>query len=627
LLPAQVLAWNRTEAEFPRDKTIGQLFEEQVARTPEAIALIVGARLFSYRDLDARANRLARRLRESGVGPEKLVGIAIERSHELIVALLATLKAGGAYVPIDLTQPQQRIVHILDDARVSVLLTTSRTRPLIPQVAPFILCDSDETAADVANRGEHFTSTVTGKNLAYVLYTSGSTGKPKGVMVEHRNVVNFFTGMDRVVGPLPGIWLALTSVAFDISVMELLWTLTRGFMTVLHGDEGAHTIAAEIDRHRVTHLQSTPSLIRILLMDPSAAAALGKLEKMILGGEALTPSLVAQLRPFMRGEIYNAYGPTETTIWSTTHLLDQRATSVPIGRPIINTQTYILDSSLRPVPLGEAGVLYIGGDGVARGYWRQPSLTAERFLPDPFLPGGRIYNTGDLARFLPDGDIEYLGRVDFQVKIRGFRIELGEIETTLEQHPSVEQAVIVAREDKFGDKQLVAYVVTKPDPAVQIRGLELRLALREKLPQYMVPSAFVFLKKLPLTSNGKIDRNALPPPPVSGSAEACEQVSGEKPRNEIQRILEEAWKEALGIDNIGLNENFFDLGANSLLVAEVHVQLRQVLGRDIPLIDLFHYPCIAALASHLGQELAPQPSAGASRAKRRVALRQSRVRK
>jgi acyl-coenzyme A synthetase/AMP-(fatty) acid ligase/acyl carrier protein len=437
--------------------------------------------------------------------------------------------------------------------------------------------------------------------------------------------VNFFSGMDRAIGSAPGVWLALTSVVFDISVLELLWTLTRGFTVILHGDEGTHTIAAEIKKHHVTHLQSTPSLMRILLMDVGAFVALGTLKKLILGGETVTAPLVAQLRQSVRGEIYNAYGPTETTIWSTIYRVDELSATIPIGRPIINTRTYILDSNLQPVPLGDPGLLYIGGDGVARGYLHEPNLTAERFLADPFLAGDRIYNTGDVARFLPDGNLEYRGREDFQVKIRGFRVELEEIEATIEQHMSIHQAAVVARDDKFGDKRLVAFVVTKPGVMGKLRAHELRSAIQEQLPHYMVPSTFVFLENLPLTANGKIDRKALPALAVSGNEPVALEVSSEKPCNEIQSIIQQAWKEALGIDRIGLHESFFDLGANSLLVAEVHGELQQRLGREITLVDLYHFPSVAALASHLGGELTPGPSPGALRAQRRLAALQNRA--
>ncbi len=335
-------------------------------------------------------------------------------------------------------------------------------------------------------------------------------------MVEHRNVVNFFAGMDGVIGGAPGVWLALTGVAFDISVLNWFGTLTRGFTVVLHGDEGVHTVADEIQRHRVTHLQSTPSLMRLMLLDADTARALGALRNIVIGGENLPSSLVSQIRAYTSARLFNAYArPTETTIWSTMYSIEKNTPNVPIGRPIANTRTYVLDEMLKPVPVGEVGVLYIGGDGVSRGYLHRPDLTAEKFVPEPDFSDGRMYNTGDLVRYLPDGNLEYLGRTDFQVKIRGFRVETGEIETNLELHPSVQQAIVVAHEDQFGDKQLVAYIVRNPTAAIPVTGLELRSAIRENLPEYMMPSRFVFLDRLPLTPNGKIDRSALPSPSAS----------------------------------------------------------------------------------------------------------------
>jgi len=622
LLPAEVIAWNRAETPYPRGKTIGQLFGEQAGRTPDSVALIAGDRSFSYRELEAKANQLANYLQACGVGPETLVGVSMERSHQMLIALLATLKSGGAYVPIDPSYPRQRISHVVADAQVRILLTTANSSQQLPKVASRIVSVDGEAKAIAAQSAEPPVCTATSQNLAYVIYTSGSTGNPKGVMVEHSNVVNFFAGMDRAIGSDPGVWLAVTSMAFDISVLELLWTLTRGFTVVLHGDEGDHTIAEEIERHRVTHFQSTPSLARVLSMGPSAPIAFGSLKKLLLGGEALPPTLIAQLRPLIRGEIYNMYGPTETTIWSTVFPITEAFITSPIGRPIANTQTYILDSELRRVPTGEPGELYIGGEGVARGYLRRPDLTAERFLPDPFLQGNRIYKTGDVARFLPDGNIEYLGRTDFQVKIRGYRIELGEIEASLERHPFVQQAVVMAREDKPGDKRLVAYLTKKPAPIAKIAGHELKSFVSEMLPSYMVPATFVFLDKIPLTSNGKIDRKALPAP---SNTAASAQIDREPARSEIERTIEQVWKDALGVDHVGLDENFFDLGAHSLLVAEVHASLQERLGREIPLVDLFHFPCIAALATHLGGGSIPHPSTSSKRVQRRLAARQDRV--
>jgi amino acid adenylation domain-containing protein len=625
LLPAEAVDCNRTEADYPRESTITQVFERQVALTPDAVAVVSGGRSLSYRELDQRSNQLARHLQQFGVRQETLVGIAVERSVEMMVALLAILKAGGAYVPMDPSYPTHRIALMIEDSEAPVILATEHTRSCLGKTSRHVVSiDGIGDADAIAGHDTHpISSTANGQNLAYVIYTSGSTGKPKGVMIEHRNVVNFFTGMDRAIGSEPGVWLAVTSISFDISVLELFWTLTRGFQVIIHGDEGTQTIPDEIRNYGVTHMQFTPSLARMIAVNPDGLASLGRLKKLFLGGEALPPSLIRQLRREFRGEMHNMYGPTETTIWSTTFRIAGDSDSVPIGKPIVNTQVYVLDSGLQPVAAGEAGDLYIGGDGVVRGYWRRPDLTAERFLGDPFRPGNRMYRTGDIARFLPDGNLEFLGRADFQVKLRGFRIEIGEIEAALEKQAGVGQAAVVAREFKSRiqtqneDKRLVAYVVPKLGTALEIAAL--RAALAATLPEYMVPSNFVVLDSFPLTANGKVDRNALPDPST------LENESGkvpELPRNELERIIVEAWEDALGVDGVGLNENFFDLGAHSLLVVEVHMQLQQQLGRELSLVDLFQFPTVTALANHLnGEEVAPRVS---SRAEQRLAARQQR---
>ncbi len=635
MLPAETTDCNQTEVDYPRENTIAQLFEQQVARTPDAVAVVSAGRSLTYRELDQRSNRLARHLQQLGVRPETLVGIAVERSVEMMVGLLAILKAGGAYVPMDPSYPAQRIALMIEDSEAQVILATESTRSRLGKSARRIVSidrnADDRDAEAIAGNGTYpVSSAASGQNLAYVIYTSGSTGKPKGVMIEHHNVVNFFTGMDRAIGSDPGVWLAVTSISFDISVLELFWTLTRGFQVIIHGDEGPQTIPDEIRKYGVTHMQSTPSLARMIAVDPNGLASLGRLKKLFLGGEALPPSLIRQLRQEFRGEMYNMYGPTETTIWSTTFRITGDSEIIPIGKPIANTQVYVLDSGLHPVAAGETGDLYIGGDGVVRGYWQRPDLTAEKFLSDPFQLGNRMYRTGDIARFLPDGNLEFLGRADFQVKLRGFRIEIGEIEAALEIQAGVVQAVVVASEFKsriqtqtqtqiqIEDKRLVAYVVPKPGTKLEVA--DLRAALAAILPEYMVPSHFVFLDSLPLTANGKIDRNALPNPSAVENESA---TAPEPPRNELERVIAEAWKDALGVDRVGLNENFFDLGAHSLMVAEVHIQLQQLLGRELSLVDLFQFPTVTALAHHLnGEEAAPRVS---TRAERRLAARQQRT--
>jgi amino acid adenylation domain-containing protein len=598
---------------------MGQAFEKQAALTPDAVAVISAERRLTYRELDQRSNQLARHLQALGVGPDVLAGVAVERSLEMIVALLAILKAGGAYVPIDPGFPPQRIALMIEDLEAGVILASRKTRSCLPDARQIVILDEEQQEFS-KNPIDPVSTTATGSNLAYVIYTSGSTGKPKGVMIEHRNVLNFYSGMDGVIGTDPGVWLAVTSISFDISVLELLWTLARGFTVVVHGDEGTQAIPEEIRNHHVTHLQCTPSLARMICVAPDGLASLGRLKNLLLGGEALPLSLVQQLRQVFRGDLYNMYGPTETTIWSTTSKMGESPESISIGKPIKNTQVYVLDSELRPVNAGETGDLFIGGEGVVRGYWRRPELTLDRFLQDPFLPGSRVYRTGDVARFLPDGSLEFLGRADFQVKLRGFRIEIGEIEATLECQPEVSQAVVVALDFRSKgdseDKRLVAYVVPRAGANLKIENL--RRVLGASLPDYMVPSNFVVLESLPLTANGKIDRNSLPKPRVEDEL----AIKSELPRNALEQAIADAWKDALGVSQVGLDRNFFDLGAHSLMVAEVHMQLQQSLAREISLVDLFQFPTVSALAAHLsGQERSVTIT---NRGEKRLAARQRR---
>ncbi|WP_164021911.1 non-ribosomal peptide synthetase, partial [Pyxidicoccus trucidator] len=449
----QVLVeWNDTAAEFPADTCIHHAFEQQVARTPDAPALGFEDSWLSYRELDARSNQLAHHLRSLGVGPEVRVGLAAERSLELVVGLFAILKAGGAYVPLDPSYPRERLEGMLEDARPAVLLAQPALLARLPEApgaSVVHLALNDESLRGLPTHPP--TSLSTSDTLAYVLFTSGSTGRPKGVQVPHRTVSNFFSGMDSfVLRPEHRVWLAVTRLSFDISVLELLWTLARGFRVVLQPETLSPSWLPQAVRlHSVTHLQCTPSLARALLLDSDSADALRSLQQMLVGGEALSAELARELR-LRVPSVLNMYGPTETTVWSSCFPVPAHPSAlIPLGRPISNTSLYVLDSHLLPLPLGVAGELFIGGAGVVRGYLSRPELTAERFLPDPFSssPGARLYRTGDKARRLADGSLEFLGRLDFQVKVRGFRIELGEIETTLELHPLVRQAVVVARED------------------------------------------------------------------------------------------------------------------------------------------------------------------------------------
>ena len=603
----QLLAeWNDTAAEIPgKNLCVHQLIEAQAARTPDQVALVWEERELTYGELNFRANQLAQHLAALGVGPDALVGVYVQRSIDMVVGLLAVLKAGGAYVPIDPSYPSARIALVIEDSHLGFVLTTEQNRANLP-ASPAQVISLDGDAKAIAAHSPAAVHAYTNKNnLAYVIYTSGSTGKPKGVMVEHRNVVNFFAGMDRVLGAEGGTWLAVTSISFDISALELLWTLTRGFKVVIHGEGNTDKIPQEILRHGVTHLQATPSLYRALASDPASLQALGKLKKILIGGEALPAALIAALRQSFSGEILNMYGPTETAIWSTVYRAHGQRSNIPIGKPIVNTQVYVLDSQMQLVPPGGIGQLWIGGDGVVRGYLNRPELTAERFVKDPFRAEGRLYRTGDLARFLRDGNLEFMGRADFQVKIRGFRIELGEIEALLEAQPGVAQGVVVAREDLHADKILAAFFVAKSGNSVNPDAL--RAALEAALPAYMVPTHFVQLERLPLTANGKIDRNALPPIAVQAGPSV---EAGEAPRGEFEMALAEAWSEALGLKRIHRQDNFFRLGGHSLAALKIAFRTQQEFKVDFPLQVFVQHPVLSEQAKRLEELLLEQADAG-----------------
>ena len=505
--------WNDTRTDYANTKCVHELIADQASRTPNQVAVVFEDKSLTYAELDARAEALAARLRELGVQPETRVGICVRRSLDMIVGLIAIHKAGGAYVPMDPSYPKERLAFMMEDAQAPILLTQSALKGLVPAGnAKVVELDKLELTEQPF---AHAHGSVTPENLAYVIYTSGSTGKPKGVMVQHRNVSNFFTGMDGAIGAEPGTWLAVTSISFDISVLELFWTLSRGFKVVIQAEEmlasKGYLIADQIARHDVTHFQCTPSLMGMLLDDPKTAEALKSVKKFFFGGEALPAALVQRMQGY--GEIFNMYGPTETTVWSTVHPVTREG-GICIGRPIANTEIYILDQHGQPSPINVPGELYIGGAGVVRGYLNRPELTAERFVANPFAaredarPTERMYRTGDLARWLADGRIEFLGRMDHQVKLRGFRIELGEIEAALREHPAIKDCVVTVWEAAENDKRLVGYIVSANPP----KPPELRKFLKQKLPEYMVPSMYVTLDALPLTPNGKIDRKALPKP-------------------------------------------------------------------------------------------------------------------
>jgi amino acid adenylation domain-containing protein len=598
--------WNDTEVYFSATKCIHQLFEEQATKTPESVAVICRGNRLTYRELDERSNQLARRLKKLGVEPETLVGIFLGRSIEMIVAVMGTLKAGGAYVPLDPLFPKDRISYMIEDSDCSVIITERALQDELGSVNSSVITIDTEWDDISKEEVSHFDDGVRSENLSYVIYTSGSTGKPKGVMVEHRNVINFFTGMDACIGRDEcSTWLAVTSLSFDISVLEIFWTLTRGVRVVIYPEEErnfkesegtAYSIPKLIKQHKITHFQCTPSMASMLMLDEGAKDAISMLKKILIGGEAFPAALGTELQKIITGEIINMYGPTETTVWSTTYKLRIVKQNIPIGRPIANTTIYILDENLQLVPVGVPGELVIGGAGVVRGYLKRPDLTAERFIRNPFSENteSRLYRTGDLVRYLSDGNIEFLGRMDQQVKIRGYRIELGEIEAVLNDHPAVYESVVVAREDIPGHKKLVAYVI--PREGENIRADHLRNYAKEKLPAYMVPAYIVTLKAFPRTPNKKIDRKSLPPPENDWTER---RASFDPPRTEIEEAIAAIWAEALGIHEVGRNEKFFDLGGDSLSACLVILNIQQTCNVDLPLLIMFHTPTVATLAEKL----------------------------
>ncbi|HFZ1924534.1 TPA: amino acid adenylation domain-containing protein, partial [Serratia marcescens] len=589
--------WNRTERDYPLDQTLAALFEQQVRRTPHATALVSGTESLSYAQLNARANRLAHALIARGVGPDSRVAVCAERGLNMVTALFGILKAGGAYVPLDPAYPGERLQYILQDADPVLLLADAAGRaalgePVTPQLALEAALPETLSAENPERRAQ-------ASHLAYVIYTSGSTGKPKGAMNEHRGVVNRLVWMQEAYGlTAADTVLQKTPFGFDVSVWEFFWPLMVGARLVMAKPEGHKDpdyLSRAIEQYGVTTLHFVPSMLQSFLADGQAATRCGQVVRVMCSGEALPATLVAEFyRRLPQAELHNLYGPTEAavdvTAWHCSREADR--VSVPIGRPIANTRIYLLDERGQPVPLGAVGELYIGGVQVARGYLNRPELTAERFLSDPFAPGGRMYRTGDVARYLANGDIEYLGRNDQQVKIRGFRIECGEIEAALATHPAVREAVVDARA-VGDDKRLVAWVVPAADVAEETLAGALRQHLSAALPDYMVPSAWVVVAALPLSPNGKLDRRALPEPQGAQS-----QAAYEAPQGEHETLLAAIWRELLNVERVGRHDNFFELGGHSLLAVRLTNRLQQ-MEWQLPLQVLFANPTLLALAQQL----------------------------
>lgn len=596
--------WNDTDSDFP-NVCAHELFEQQVARTPDAIAVVGGGKSLSYRELNERANQVAHYLRKQGVGPEVLVGVCLERSPEMVVALLGVWKSGGAYVPLDSSYPEERLSFMVSDAAVRVLLTEERCKPLFPSVSEKTVCLDTDWPSIALENNSNLNTGVAPSNLAYVMYTSGSTGKPKGAMILHRGLMNYLwwaaqTYKVEAGGSVP----VHSSISFDLTVTSLYPALiSGGQVELLAEDVGAQNLLAALRRRKDRNLvKITPAHLEALSLQLSTEEVAGMTRAFIIGGENLLAESLRMWRESASAtRLINEYGPTETVVGCCVYEVqpdDPQNGSVPIGRPIANTQLYILDENLEPVPPGVMGELYIGGSGVARGYLNRPDLTKERFITDPFSGknDARMYKTGDLARYREDGIIEYLGRVDNQVKVRGYRIELGEIEATVASCPAVQSCVVLAREDTPGEKQLVGYLVLRENMPLAVE--DLRNFLKSRLPEYMVPAKFVFLDYFPLTHNGKVDRKALP---VPLREEKQADLDSARPRTATEETLAAIWKEMFKVENVGIHDDFFDLGGHSLLAIKAMSRIRDVLGIDLPVMDLFENPTIATLADSMAK--------------------------
>ncbi|MEH2283677.1 MAG: amino acid adenylation domain-containing protein [Nostoc sp.] len=618
LTPSEVeqllVEWNDTKTDYPQDQCIHQLFEAQVEKTPNAIAVVFENHQLTYRELNAKANQLAHYLQKLGVKPEVLVGICVERSLNMVISILAILKAGGAYVPLDPLYPPERLAFILQDAEVSVLLTQQHLIENLPQHQTNVVCLDTDWESITQESQQNPISECTSDNLAYIIYTSGSTGQPKGVLVNHSNVVRLFAATESWYKfNQNDIWTLFHSIAFDFSVWELWGALLYGGKIVIvpywlsRSPEDFYKLLLT---QQVTVLNQTPSAFsQLIQVEESLGTAKGlNLRLVIFGGEALQ---LESLRPWFERhgdqspQLVNMYGITETTVHVTYRPLVKADLEVGlgsiIGRPIPDLQVYLLDRYQQPVPIGVKGEMYVGGAGVTRGYLNRPELTTERFISHPFSskPNARLYKSGDLARYLPNGDIEYLGRIDDQVKIRGFRIELGEIEALISQHLAVRETVVVVAESQ----RIVAYIVPQTEQTLVIS--ELRSFLESKLPSYMIPAAFVLLEALSLTPNGKVDRKALPEP---DSARPELEAVYQPPQTEVEQTIADIWQKVLQVENVGIHDNFFELGGHSLLLVQIHSKLQKAFQRDFSMIEMFQYPTISHLARYLIQESSEQPS-------------------
>jgi amino acid adenylation domain-containing protein len=602
--------WNSEKADYPTDATIHRLIDAAAKENPDAVALIYDDHETTYRELAALSNHAARRLAEMGVGPEVMVGVCMERSHSLIVALLAVLKAGGVYVPLDPIYPDEKLAYMLQNSTAPVLLTEQGQMAKFSGYTGKKVDVASLLARSDADKATHNLPSVNvgSENSAYLIYTSGSTGKPKGVLVSHRNVVNSFCFMDAHMEDAAAsrVWLFSTSVCFDPSVLEMFWTLSRGYQVVVLPNESSgrflnvDAIPELIDRHHVSHFQCTPSVLGMLFDRVDGVTALKQLAKLMVGGECLPVPLAERLSTETSADVYNVYGPTETTLWATCHRLrkdDNNNGGVPIGRPLPNYEVYILDRDLQPVPIGAYGEVYIGGDGVAKGYFNAPELTARKYIPNPFShqSGARMYQTGDIARYRADGVIEFLGRADRQVKIRGHRIELGEIEAAILSCARIREAVVVTSGTDI-NQRLLGYVIpdfesdNTEDRDSYIK--ELKEALSRKLPEFMIPASLTALTEFPKLSNGKIDRKSLPIPEIfTGDADKSNNAI-----SPVESRLMEIWKEMLEFGGFGINDHYVDIGGNSLSAVMILNRIKSEWSINISIRDFLDNPTIRLLA-------------------------------
>jgi amino acid adenylation domain-containing protein len=637
-----LVEWNDTQVAYPHNVCLHQLFEAQVEKTPDAIAVIFEGQQLTYRELNQQANQIAHYLQKIEIKPDTLIGIFLERSRSTIAGLLGILKAGGAYVPLDPSYPMERLAFMLEDAQVPVLLTQQSLLDKLPKHNAKVIClDSDReiieqysiqnpippTPRDLnseassgfplgkgdgrgIDQGESLIPN--SSNLAYVIYTSGSTGKPKGAMNTHRGICNRLLWMqdtyrltesDRV--------LQKTPLSFDVSVWECFYALLTGSCVVLAkpgGHQDSAYLVKLIQQQQISTVHFVPSMLQVFLQEPDVELC-HSLKRVICSGEALSVELKERFFERLEGvELHNLYGPTEAAIDVTSWKCQPQEKIVPIGRAIANTQIYILDRNLQLVPIGVPGELHIGGVGLARGYLNREDLTDKQFIPNPFGKG-KLYKTGDLACYLEDGNIEFLGRIDNQIKIRGFRIELGEIEAALRQHPDIQEAVVILREDKPDDKKLVAYIIPLSKRGRGDLPSQLRQFLKQHLPEYMLPSVYVWLDALPLTANGKLDRRALPVPEPQGLEQRDRNAI---PQTPVEKSVAKIWAEVLNWQELGIHDNFFELGGHSLLATQLASKIRKTFQVELPLSSIFDMPTIAQLAREIEKLKCDRPQESTS---------------